>query len=301
MKLKGSKNSGSNNDNSKVFWIISVLSWLFLLITEWLSIGMPQSHDHKFFWLTKSIKISYEDVKEYNPLEMHIVFHYIVFVLTFVITILGFLVYITYRDDNSILDGMLGKFSKFHFIPLLCISALFIIGESESDDDPTIAMYIFNFFFTVIGLVSLILVRIKTKIEYPWYAVLTIEKGVYSCFLVLLIYNFGFIFTYFGVKEISDESDHKDNWKTACGIIFPIIIGLANLALSIIFKDIIIAIMNLLLYVGMISHFYSMDKDTRTENSATGEGIIDIVMISLSGCTILFLALIYKKSLYNDS
>jgi len=230
---------------------------------------------------------------------MHIVFHYIVFVLTFAISILGFLIYITYRDDNSVLDGMLGKFSKFHFIPLLCISALFIIGES--DDDPNLAMFIFNFFFTVIGLVSLILVKIKTNIEYPWYAVLTIKKGVYSCFIVLLIYNFGFIFTYFGVEEINDTSDHMDNWKIGCGIAFPIIIGVANLALSIIFKDIIMAIMNLLLYVGMISHFYSIDKDTRTENSATGEGIIDIVIISLSGCTILFLALIYKKSLYNDS
>ena len=59
--------------------------------------------------------------------------------------------------------------------------------------------------------------------------------------------------------------------------------------------------MNLMIYIGMIINFYSIDKDTRSELNATGEGIIDIVMISLSGCSILFLFLIYKKSLYNDS
>ena len=302
MHLKGSKNPPSNsNENSKVFLYISVLSWLVLLITSWLSIGLPNSNQFKYFWLTNSLKTSYDSDETYYPLAMHIIFHYIVFIFTFTIATLGFLIYITYRDDNSILDGMLDRISKFHFIPLLCISALFIIGESK--ESPNTVMFIFDFIFTVIGLASLIIVKIKTNIESPCYANFIIKKGVYSCFIVLLIYNIGFNFTYYGIFEIDSGKNDKAliNWKTGCGIAFPIMIGLLNLFLSIIFQDIMIAFMNLMIFIGMIINFYAIDRDTRSEHNATGEGIIDIIMISLSGCSILFLSLIYKKSLYNDS
>ena len=295
--MKGPKNHSSNGNN-KVFWIISVLSWIFLLVTSWLSIGLPNSNQFKNFWLTNSLKWSYDNDNTYYPLSMHIIFHYFVFIFTYTIATIGFLIYITYRDDDSILDGMLNTISKFHFIPLLCISALFIIGESK--ESPNTAMFIIDFIFTIIGLVSLILIKIKTNIESPWYANFIIKRGAYSCFIALLIYNIGFNFTYFGIHEI-DNGKPLDNWKTGCGIAFPIFIGLFNLALSIIFQDIVLAFMNLMIYIGMIINFYSIDKDTRSELNATGEGIIDIVMISLSGCTILFLALIYKQSLYNDS
>ena len=295
--MKGPKNHSSNGNN-KVFWIISVLSWIFLLVTSWLSIGLPNSNQFKNFWLTNSLKWSYDNDNTYYPLSMHIIFHYFVFIFTYTIATIGFLIYITYRDDDSILDGMLNTISKFHFIPLLCISALFIIGESK--ESPNTAMFIIDFIFTIIGLVSLILIKIKTNIESPWYANFLIKRGAYSCFIALLIYNIGFNFTYFGIHEI-DNGKPLDNWKTGCGIAFPIFIGLFNLALSIIFQDIVLAFMNLMIYIGMIINFYSIDKDTRSELNATGEGIIDIVMISLSGCTILFLALIYKQRLYNDS
>lgn len=297
MKLKGSKNPPSN-ENNKVFFIISVLSWLVLLVTSWLSIGMPNVYYYKNFWLTYSIKTSYDEIT-YYPLAMHISFHYIVFILTFTISTAGFLIYITYRDDNSILDGMLDKISKFHFIPLLCISALFIIGESK--ENANTAMFIFDFIFTIIGLVSLIIVKIKTHIESPWYANFIIKKGAYSCFIALLVYNIGFNFTYYGIFEIGNNEKTLINWKTGCGIAFPIFIGLLNLSLAVIFQDIILAFMNLMIFIGMIINFYAIDRDTRSEHNATGEGIIDIVMISLSGCSILFLFLIYKKSLYNDS
>ena len=202
MHLKGASNPSSNGNNN-VFWIISVLSWLILLVTSWLSIGLPYSNQYKIFWLTNSL-ISFEDEEsEYNPISLHIVFHYIVFIFSMVLTTIGFLIYITYRDDNNIIDGMLGNISKFHFIPLLCISALFIIGESK--EEPNVAMYIFDFIFSIIGLTSLILVKIKTKIESPWYAIFTIKKGVYSCFIALLTYNICYNFTYYGIYEITEN------------------------------------------------------------------------------------------------
>jgi len=287
------KNNQPTNDNNRVFFIISILSWLLFLVTAWLSIGLPYSFNFKFFWLTISFDF---ETDVYYPLVMHFVFHYIVFIFTFVMATFAFLVYMTYRDDNNVTDGMLGKYSKFHFIPLLCISALFIIGESidESKGRLNTVMYIFNFIFTSIGLASLIFIRVQTKIESPWYAIFAIKEGTYSCLIVLLIYNIGFNFTYYGLYEINDNK-YVENWKTGCGIAFTIIIGIANLALSNIFQDVMIAIMNILIYVGMIINYYNTDIDIRNESNATGEGIIDIIILSLSGCSILFFVLRHKS------
>lgn len=287
------KNNQSENENNRVFFTISVLSWLLFLVTAWLSIGLPYSFNFKFFWLTFSF--DYE-ISSYFPLVMHFVFHYIIFIFTFSIATLAFLIYMTYRDDNNVTDGMLGKYSKFHFIPLLCISALFIIGESvdESKGRLNTSMYIFDFIFTTIGLASLIFIRVQTKIESPWYAIFAIKEGTYSCLIALLIYNVGFNFTYYGLYEMSDKK-YIENWKTGCGIAFPIIIGVANVVLSIIFQDCMIAIMNILIYVGMIINFYNTDIDIRQESNASGEGIIDIVILSLSACSILFFILRHKS------
>jgi hypothetical protein len=287
------KNNQSENGNNRVFFIISVLSWLLFLVTAWLSIGLPYSFNFKFFWLTFSF--DYE-IGSYYPLVMHFVFHYIIFIFTFAISTLAFLIYMTYRDDNNVTDGMLGKYSKFHFIPLLCISALFIIGESVDEFKGRLntVMFIFDFIFTLIGLASLIFIRVQTKIESPWYAIFAIKEGTYSCLIALLIYNVGFNFTYYGLYEMNDKK-YIENWKTGCGIAFPIIIGVANVVLSIIFQDCMIAIMNILIYVGMIINFYNTDTDIRNEFNATGEGIIDIIILSLSACSILFFILRHKS------
>ena len=37
------------------------------------------------------------------------------------------------QKDQQIINGMLGSFSKYHFIPLFFISALFILGECHND------------------------------------------------------------------------------------------------------------------------------------------------------------------------
>ena len=293
-----SQNNQHSIENNQVFFIISVLSWLLFLVVSWISIGLPYIFNFKFFWLTFSFDF---EMDLYYPLVMHFVFHYIVFIFTFAIATLAFLIYVTYRDDTNVTDGMLGKYSKFHFIPLLCISALFIIGESvdESKGRLNTVMYIFNFIFTIIGLASLIFIRVQTKIESPWYAIFAIKEGTYSCLIVLLVYNIGFNFTYFGIHEMEDIK-YIESWKTGCGIAFPIIIGVANLVLSNIFQDIMIAIMNILIYTGMIINFYKTDIDIRHESNAVGEGIIDIVILSLSACSILFFIIRHKSIICNS-
>ena len=296
------KNKKRNDyeEKSNVFWIISVLSWILFLVTAWLSIGLPYTIDsEKLFWLTSS---NLTEFNTYYPLKMHFVFHYLVFVILFVFATLGFLIYMTFRDNNNVTDGMLGKFSKFHFIPLLSVSALFIIGESVTIDlnnkkyNYNELMYIFDIIFSIIGLASIIFIYTQTKIESPWYAIYTIPKGTYSCLIAMLIYNLGFNFIYFGAYEIKKESI-REGWFAGCGIVFPIIIGIANLILVVIFKDMVLAFMNLLIYVGMLVNFYVTDWDARHESGGTGEGIIDIVMTSLTACIMLFFILRYRENM----
>ena len=121
-----------------------------------------------------------------------------------VIGTIGFIAYIfnIYKTNTKVMNGMFGEISKFYFIPLFLISGLFIIGESyderENDYFFNDVKYIFNIIFTVLSLITLIFIAFRTQMESPWYAVLTINKGFYSCLLALLIYNFGF-FTQYGI------------------------------------------------------------------------------------------------------
>ena len=68
-----------------------------------------------------------------NSFDVYYILFYIIIILTLILATAGFLVYIysifISKNDN-VVNGMLGNISKFHFIPLLCISALFIIGET---------------------------------------------------------------------------------------------------------------------------------------------------------------------------
>ena len=108
-------------------------------------------------------------------------------------------IYSLYIKKEKVVKGMLGPYSKFHFIPILFISALFLIGETYHNSNeenqydvylksnysfPSFnnAQYIFSLVFTFLAIISLIFISLKTKITSPWYATLTINKGAFSCF-----------------------------------------------------------------------------------------------------------------------
>ena len=125
----------SDNKN-RIFLSISILSWLAFLVTSWLSLGLPYTWKlGKIFWVTMSINYEKKELKEldykYLPITIFYEFHYTVFILTFIFATIGFLIFMLFKENENITNLMLGKFTKFHFIPLLCISALFIIGESR--------------------------------------------------------------------------------------------------------------------------------------------------------------------------
>ena len=37
----------------------------------------------------------------------------------------------SFKKDDHIFEGMMGKFSRIHFIPIICTISLFIVGTSK--------------------------------------------------------------------------------------------------------------------------------------------------------------------------
>ena len=133
--------SGGENIIKSICWIMSVLSWLLLIITGWISLRwLDDGTIVGIVWhIQKMLADTYPDGKkytEYAPLQMQVSLIYIVFILTMIITLAGFIIYMvksTCKKDDAVYNGMMGQWSKFHFFPLLCVSALFIIGETSDD------------------------------------------------------------------------------------------------------------------------------------------------------------------------
>ena len=248
-----------------------------------------------------------------------------------VIGTIGFIAYIfsIYKRNNKVMNGMFGEISKFYFIPLFLISGLFIIGESyderENDYFFNDVKYIFNIIFTVLSLITLIFIAFRTQMESPWYAVLTINKGFYSYLLVLLIYNFGFLFTQYGIyrkmkkylKDLDyyyyDEDDWDDYdgdkfglndlriWIKRCYLAFTIVIGILNNGVAFLLKDLVISLMNIILYFGMMMNYFKLKKNIRKKLYKYDIiGILEIIMMVISVAYIVFHIIRYRGLVPNQ-
>jgi hypothetical protein len=67
-----------------------------------------------------------------------------------------------FKPDDQVKNGMMGEFSKFHFFPLLCTSALFIIGECIDTDTTNLdhfkSMKYAGLVFSILALASFIFI-----------------------------------------------------------------------------------------------------------------------------------------------
>jgi len=243
---------------------------------------------------------------------------YIIIIITLLLVTAGFLVYvysIFISKNEDVQNGMLGDKSKYHFIPILCISFLFIIGESLKKigyDLYTFAKYsgmfleikkvhcAFNLIFDIIGIASLIYIYLNTKISKPLYVNLIIRKGVYSCFIALLIYNFFYVCCI--THLISDIEgfleDFASKWLKNSGYCFSIFIGVVNILLSVFLKDLMIGIINFFIYLGLIANFFKIE-DERREFLYNNNGIggLQIFMLICSCCSMVFIVMKFKKLL----
>jgi hypothetical protein len=205
------------------------------------------------------------------------------------------------KKNIALYFSMMGEISKFHFVPLFCVSGLFIIGISSNyvcDKDKThnpdlhfINGIISGIVLSLFGLISLLIIYVKTEVKSDSFIkVLLIKKGVYSCLISLMVYTFfnNILYSWYIIRKYVDKDNFSNNWLNYYGIIFSGIIGILNLVLSFFLKDIILAGMNTLIYLGMTIFFYSIDE-VKANFTHYIDGIVDIAMILLSVCLFAYL------------
>jgi amino acid transporter len=250
---------------------------------------------------------------EYYPLQMQVSLYYICFILALIIITGGCFVFFyktICKKDDQVINGMMGQFSKFHFFPLLCASALFIIGEcvdnldkedwlTEKREDHFKNMYISGLVFSIVGLASFIFIYIMTDLNTDWWVLILLKKGAFSCLIILMWYYFCYDIYYVHEKDKPDEDlKKKTDWAKGCGLAFSIIFGIGSLAFSFVFKDLVACVMNLLIYIGLTVGYFKLDKNLRKEKdyNKNGDGIVDIIMLVLSVAVIVLLLIKYREN-----
>ena len=324
------------NPLKTICWILSVLSWLLFLVTGWMGFFLlvigkkenlsfqPGEYTNYNIWsflniLTK-IPLLPEDICEdlYLPIQELKAFYIILFAILMIIGTIGFFIYLiksVIKKDDHVFEGMMGTFSRYHFIPLVCASALFLGGftqekslsglvlDSEFFDKEQLGKYrgefAVNLVFSIFGLLTLIFVKMQTKIENP-YVVYSIKDGLYSCLIALFTYCLFYSSYYIGLMTRLKDLELWENipkYKKVCGIVFSIFIGVINLCASFVLKDFILPIINLVIYLGLGIRFFYMDKSTRKDDNVTNaEGIIEIVVTVLSAVVVALIIFIKRKS-----
>ena len=129
----------------------------------------------------------------YTPIQMDEIMVYIVYNIWMILSIIGCVVFAIktlFRKEKTVIDGMMGKFSQFHFFPLICAFILSVLGEIKDDNnsyDVTNAGLVFALF----GVASMIFIYIMTDfVTVDWWAEYSLKKGTFSCLIILFWYNF---------------------------------------------------------------------------------------------------------------
>ena len=208
--------SGENNP----FLYISIASFCSLMVSGALSyVNFPKILGTKIFWNIISNDASIITIEVIREIL------YIIFSIPLFFVAVSFILIIILINDTDIREGIFGKFSKFHFIPIFCATSLYIIGETYNQNNISKDIsYIFSLIFSAIGLGSLIFIYVKTNME-KFITRFIIKKGLYSSLMVLFVYNLCFTITVFGIKKISETKPLKVlDWTKGCFIAFSVII-----------------------------------------------------------------------------
>ena len=287
-----------------IFWVFSCISWLLLIITGWISIKWLDNKDYYVIW-TIYVERNFENYY-YLPFQMHVALLYIAFILSLVIILFGFILYFIktlISKDENIIKGMLGPFTKFHFIPLLFASSLFIIGESNKNkidfEKYGKDMHIAGLVLSLLGLMSLLYIYLHTDLDgCKWWEVLLLKKGAYSCLIALMWYYLCYDIFYVHLGNNPEETYEDEwNWKRGYGIFFSTLFGVGTLIFSFVFKDLVICFMNIIIYTGLIVYYYKIPDYFRKIKylNKNADGGVDIAILSLSLVMFCFLLIKFRQ------
>jgi hypothetical protein len=246
-----------NNRISLVWYILSISSWaLFSCCLLESYLNDPSLNNTKYYHRT----ISLPTVK--------------IFITS--LNLVGFIIYLIFtscKKDRHLYKSMFRGITKFHFVPLLLTSALLILQHisisfeiiSETNQKNIL---ISDLVIALLALGTFIITYIGMHLPCEWYIVLAIKKGTFSCLIPYLLYN-----SLFDIVILIE----KEETAQIIAIISMILLAVVSLSLSCIFKDIIIAFINALIYAGFIIFCASLNF----ENSKIKKLIIIFIWLIL--------------------
>ncbi len=321
--------NGGSNILKSICYILSLCCWLLFLITGWISISYLEDNKYRYIWTIPKVEIPdykfpeyektgiplFDDAAEiaynkaldlyyigfYLPIQMSIPFIDIIMIFILIVATLAFLYYFifsTFKKDSGIVNGMLGDISKFHFIPLACASALFLIGITMKhyDDEKSVkGIIITALIFSLLGLFSLIFIFFKADLSSSIYGNWLIKKTTFGSLIAIFTYSFGYTVTQIGL--FNTELSEIKSFKKGAGIGLSIAMGLFNLIIAFVLKEVMISFINILIYIGMTIYYFSLSAQWRKVNGQI-EGIFDIIIIVLSALVIALIAIKYKSAAF---
>lgn len=196
-----------------------------------------------------------------------------------------------YKGDNTIVDPLFEDISKYHCFPLFLITMMTLNMHSIKDAIELKDMegqIITNLVFTILALACLGFIYFKTVFIHDWFIVFTVKKGIFSFFIVFLWFSFFYHMVLIGAIKKRENMDTEEKMKAffgflkGSGIAGALLIPFGSLSFAFIFKDLIAAVTNLLIYIGMVSSCFGINgKDEKFEEQWDGnaDGIIEIIMM----------------------
>ena len=263
---KTNNNVAQGNSPNQLFLFSSILSWLLIsvnnlaslksLYREPYSVWNIYAYKPDFSSLLDEIfgdsKTKESDIDDYPfPLQINPLTIYKIFNFFFALTILGCatLIYKTLiKKDQTIIDSLFGKYSRFHFIPLIFGFIMSILGEANNKGLTNYDSIAYaGLPMSLLGLGGIIFIYINTNINSnDWWIDYAFTKGTFSCLIILFWYNF--CYDIYLVRYFSLFPEDDNDGRKGISLTFTLIFGGGSLAFSFVFKDIIICIINILIY-----------------------------------------------------
>ena len=282
------------------FKFFSVISWVMLIVTS-LEAYFQNSLFYIFYrtYRSKSIDVQFIGIsKLYLPITIDTSMLQSFFLIILFFGFFNFAYYGLYKGDNSLIDPLFTNITKYHFVPLLLVSFINMNMQINNEMEEMEGEIITDLVFTFIALGLLGYIYIKTNLEHKnWFFILTIKKGLFSFLIVILWYNLFYASLLIGCLNCEEEIL---KFLKGAGIAFSILIGFGAMLFSFIFKDLIAAVTNLLIYIGMVSSFFGIngkDELQREFSGGVADGVIEIVMMVLNLGLIVLLISKFSKYL----
>ena len=328
------------NSPNILFLILSILSWALLAINnlaslKWLyrepysiwnikSQGLGDedeaqsgndggNNDNDYY--TAVVQKALEDLglasNSFTPLSLAANTLHKIFNFFFIIAIIGCatLIFKTFiKKDQVILDGLFGKYSKFHFIPLLFGFAMSLLGELIDDDRQNVDSIAYaGLALSLVGLGSMIFIYINTNFNHnEWWVNYVLHRGTFSCLIILFWYNF--CYDIYLVRRFDKPEKTDNKWKKGINLAFSIIFGIGSIGFSYTFKDVIICLINIFIYNDLaksnLKLIYEEEEEVEKaklkDANYLADGAIDMVILISSFVLLIYLVVEKVKGIIDQ-